>query len=46
MSEYEALFNQQLGIKAKDVDFDLSQDPSRFVLTGQRDHQRQYLSRS
>ncbi|EHS86004.1 Hydroxymethylglutaryl-CoA synthase [Limosilactobacillus gastricus PS3] len=46
MSEYEALFNQQLGIKAEDVDFDLSQDPSRFVLTGQRDHQRQYLSRS
>lgn len=46
VSEYEALFNQQLGMKAEDVDFDLSQDPSRFVLTGQRDHQRQYLARS
>ncbi|QGF40540.1 hydroxymethylglutaryl-CoA synthase [Limosilactobacillus gastricus] len=46
VSEYEALFNQQLGMKAEDVNFDLSQDPSRFVLSGQRDHQRQYLTRS
>lgn len=45
VAEYEALFNQQLGMKSEDVGFDLSQDTSRYVLTGQKDHQRQYQVR-
>lgn len=45
VAEYEALFKQQLGMRSEDVGFDLSQDTSRYVLTGQKDHQRQYQVR-
>lgn len=42
VSEYEQLFNSQLGLSADDVTFTTSKDPSPFVLTGQQHHQRQY----
>ncbi len=42
VSEYEQLFNSQLGLSAEDVSFDTSKDLSPFVLAGQQHHQRQY----
>jgi len=43
VAEYERLFNDQLAWEAVDQDLDYQNDPQRFVLTGQRDEQRQYL---
>lgn len=45
MQEYEAMFNQQLGMNEQDMTFDLTHDPSRFLLSGQLHHQRQYVDR-
>ncbi len=45
VAEYEDMFNQQLGMKPEDIEFDLTKDHSRFLLAGQRDHQRQYVDR-
>lgn len=42
ISEYEQLFNGQLGLSAEDISFNTSKDPSPFWLTGQKNHQRQY----
>lgn len=43
--EYEGMFNGQLGMNDEDIEFDLTRDPSRFLLTGQKNHQRQYIDR-
>lgn len=45
VSEYEKLFNGQLAWRADDQTIDVADDPHRFVLTGQKDEQRQYLDR-
>lgn len=45
VAEYEDMFNHQLGMETEDVEFDLTKDHSRFLLTGQRNHQRQYVDR-
>lgn len=45
VDEYEGMFNDQLGMSEEDIEFDLSMDPSRFLLIGQKNHQRQYLDR-
>ena len=45
VSQYEKMFKQQLGLQNADVTFDISHDHSRFVLTGQKNHQRQYQRR-
>lgn len=42
IEEYENLFNNQLGLRSQDVQFDTSKDHSHFVLAGQKNHQRQY----
>lgn len=46
MQKYETMFNQHLGMNDQDVSFDLQHDPSRFLLAGQRNHQRQYVDRN
>ncbi|WP_338209427.1 hydroxymethylglutaryl-CoA synthase [Lactiplantibacillus paraxiangfangensis] len=43
VATYEKCFNQQLAWEATDQTIDYHTDPHRFVLTGQRDEQRQYL---
>ncbi|MGA3407401.1 hydroxymethylglutaryl-CoA synthase [Lactiplantibacillus pentosus] len=45
VSEYEKLFKGQLAWRADDQTMDVADDPHRFVLTGQKDEQRQYLDR-
>lgn len=40
--EYEQMFNNQLGMREDDVVYDVDQDPSKFVLVGQQNHQRIY----
>lgn len=45
VQEYEKMFNQQLGMNDQDIKFDLTTDPSRFLLAGQQNHQRQYIDR-
>ncbi|BBM23199.1 MULTISPECIES: hydroxymethylglutaryl-CoA synthase [Lactiplantibacillus] len=45
VSEYEKLFKGQLAWRADDQTIDVADDPHRFVLTGQKDEQRQYLDR-
>jgi hydroxymethylglutaryl-CoA synthase len=45
VSEYEKLFKGQLAGRADDQTIDVADDPHRFVLTGQKDEQRQYLDR-
>lgn len=42
VAEYEKLFNSQLGMNDQDIEFDVTNDPSPFVLKGQKDHQRIY----
>lgn len=42
VSEYEQLFNGQLGLMAEDIDFNTEADPAPFVLAGQKNHQRIY----
>lgn len=42
VSEYEDIFNQYLGLNSSDVTFDSSNDPHKFILAGQKDHQRLY----
>ena len=42
LAEYEDLFNQQLGLKEEDVTFETPAAGQRFILAGQKDHQRQY----
>jgi hydroxymethylglutaryl-CoA synthase len=42
ITEYEQLFNSQLGMQTADVQFDLQNDDAPFVLAGQKDHQRIY----
>ncbi|WP_251546926.1 hydroxymethylglutaryl-CoA synthase [Limosilactobacillus caecicola] len=42
IEEYERLFNGQLGMSAADIEFDVSNDPSPFVLTGQKNFKRLY----
>lgn len=42
VSEYEQLFNGQLGLMAEDIDFNTEADPAPFVLAGQNNHQRIY----
>ena len=42
VAEYEKLFNSQLGMNDGDIEFDVTNDPSPFVLKGQKDHQRIY----
>ena len=39
---YEQMFNNQLGMREDDVVYDVDQDPSKFVLVGQQNHQRIY----
>lgn len=43
--EYEHMFESRLGMREEDIQFDLSQDPSNFVLAGQKSHRRIYLRR-
>ncbi|MDP5370725.1 hydroxymethylglutaryl-CoA synthase [Lactiplantibacillus plantarum] len=43
--EYETLFSHQLQWRADDQSVSYADDPHRFVLTGQKDEQRQYLDR-
>jgi hydroxymethylglutaryl-CoA synthase len=45
VSEYEKLFKGQLAWRADDQTIDVADDPHRFILTGQKDEQRQYLDR-
>jgi hydroxymethylglutaryl-CoA synthase len=45
VAEYEALFSHQLQWRADDQSVSYADDPHRFVLTGQKDEQRQYLDR-
>lgn len=42
IEEYESLFTQQLGMNSADIQFDLGKDPAKFVLAGQKNHQRIY----
>lgn len=42
VAEYEKLFSSQLGMNDQDIEFDVTNDPSPFVLKGQKDHQRIY----
>lgn len=42
IKQYETMFNNQLGLQEKDIQFDTSHDKSHFILTGQKNHQRQY----
>ena len=42
VAEYEKIFNSQLGMNDGDIEFDVTNDPSPFVLKGQKDHQRIY----
>ena len=42
VADYERMFNDQLGMCKDDVSFNLDNDPSDFVLTGQKDFQRIY----
>ena len=42
IDQYEHLFNQQLGMSDADVEFDVSSDPSEYVLAGQKNAQRNY----
>lgn len=42
ITEYEDMFNHQLGMDEQDVEFDLSNDHAPFVLAGQKNHQRIY----
>ncbi|WP_347131037.1 hydroxymethylglutaryl-CoA synthase [Lactiplantibacillus plantarum] len=43
VAEYEALFSHQLQWRADDQSVSYADDPHRFVLTGQKNEQRQYL---
>ena len=43
IDQYEREFNAQLGMNPYDIDLDLSRDHERFVLAGQKNHQRVYL---
>lgn len=45
IAEYEQDFQQQLGMNPADVSFDVTKDPAKFVLAGQKDHQRIYQRR-
>lgn len=45
IADYEKMFNDQLGMNPADVEFDVSADPAKFVLVGQKGHQRQYQRR-
>lgn len=45
ITDYEKMFNDQLGMNPADVEFDVSADPAKFVLVGQKGHQRQYRRR-
>lgn len=42
LATYETMFKQHLGLNSADVTFNVDADPSRFVLAGLKDHQRQY----
>lgn len=43
IDKYEQMFQNQLGMRQEDIHFDLSHDHSRFVLAGQKNHQRIYI---
>ena len=45
IAAYEQQFNDQLGMNKDDVEYDISADPARFVLAGQKNHQRQYVDK-
>lgn len=45
IATYEEEFNHQLGLNSADVKFEIEKDHAPFVLTGQKDHQRQYQRR-
>ena len=45
IAAYEQQFNDQLGMNKEDVEYDISADPARFVLAGQKNHQRQYVDK-
>jgi hydroxymethylglutaryl-CoA synthase len=45
IAAYEQQFNDQLGMNKADVEYDISADPARFVLAGQKHHQRQYVDK-
>nr|WP_302426013.1 hydroxymethylglutaryl-CoA synthase [Limosilactobacillus mucosae] len=45
IAAYEQQFNDQLGMNKADVKYDISADPARFVLAGQKNHQRQYVDK-
>lgn len=45
IADYEKMFNDQLGMNPADIEFDASADPAKFVLVGQKGHQRQYQRR-
>jgi hydroxymethylglutaryl-CoA synthase len=43
LATYEKNFNAQLGLKEEDVTFETPTDGQRFILAGQKNHQRQYV---
>lgn len=45
IAAYEQQFNDQLGMNKADVEYDISADTARFVLAGQKNHQRQYVDK-
>lgn len=45
IADYEEMFDHQLGMNDQDVQLDTTTDPAEFVLTGQKNHQRQYQRR-
>ena len=42
VAQYEKMFNSQLGMNDKDIEFDDANDHSPFILKGQKNHQRIY----
>ncbi len=42
VAQYEKMFNSQLGMNDKDIEFDDADDHSPFILKGQKNHQRIY----
>lgn len=45
VADYETIFNSQIGYTSTDVVLDTSNDKSKYVLSGQKDQQRQYFVR-
>lgn len=45
IDQYEQLFDKQIGMSSEDMNFAIDKDPSRFVLAGQKDHKRIYITK-